>query len=153
MSSKWSLEDAGDGFVRLKSEWSPTIYIHLEKLQNQAWYGTIEPSWWSAMWILEPIIVPTSIENLSVEKSAIVFPNPSNGDFSLTSSDFTSGEKVGITIFNMAGQIMYSGNYKVDEKGSIKIRLKPDAKLTLGNYYVVAKGKSGITTSKLLISR
>ncbi|HEX7584403.1 MAG TPA: Ig-like domain-containing protein, partial [Prolixibacteraceae bacterium] len=30
MSSRWSLEDAGDGFVRLKSEWNTLDYINVE---------------------------------------------------------------------------------------------------------------------------
>jgi len=153
MSSRWSLEDAGDGFVRLKSERSPTNYIHVENKQEQAWYGIVQPAWWSAMWVLEPTIIPTSVENLSIEKSTTVFPNPSNGDFTLSSGDFTSGEKVGITIYSMTGQLMYNGTYKVDNQGFIKVRLNPGIWLTLGNYYVVAKGKSIFTTSKLLISR
>ena len=105
------------------------------------------------MWILEPTIIPTSVENLSIEKSATVFPNPSNGDFTLSSGDFSSGEKVGVTIYSLTGQLMYEGTYKVDDKGFIKIRLNPGIRLTLGNYYVVARAKSKITTSKLLISR
>ena len=32
MSSRWSLEDAGEGFVRLKSELNNTNYIHIEKI-------------------------------------------------------------------------------------------------------------------------
>jgi hypothetical protein len=153
MSSKWSLEYNKDGFVLLKSEFDTLDYIHIEKQQNQAWYGTIDPSWWSTMWILEPVIVPTSVKNLINEKSVTVFPNPSNGDFTLSSSDFSSGEKVRITIFNLIGQVMFSNSYWIDGSGFIKVKANLGNTLSPGNYYLVAKGNSNTTRAKLLIFR
>jgi hypothetical protein len=153
MSSRWVLEDTGDGFVRLKNVWSPTNYINVEKLQNQAWYGSIEPSWWSAMWILEPIIVPTSIANLSLEKGAEIYPNPSTGDFNLTMRNFTSREQVSITIFNLAGQAMYNTSCNVDENGFGNAKVLTGNILSSGNYYVVAKGNLSFVRAKLLVYR
>ena len=85
---KW----AGDGIVRMKSESVKTDYIHVEKLQNQAWYGIVEPSWWSALWIHEPVIIPTSITKISFEKTADIYPNPSNGEFTLSMDNFAAHE-------------------------------------------------------------
>jgi hypothetical protein len=147
------LEDAGDGFVRLKNVWSPLDYIHVEKLQNQAWYGPIEPSWWSAMWILEPVIIPTSVADLSLEKGANLYPNPSTGDFNLSMNNFASNEKVLVTIFNISGQAIYSTSCNVDENGFRNAKVLTGSLLSPGNYYIVAKGKSSNAKAKLLICR
>jgi hypothetical protein len=153
MSSRWTLEDAGDGFVRLKSAWSPLDYIHVEKLQSQAWYGTVEPSWWSAMWILEPEIIPTSVTSLSLEKAAEIYPNPSNGNFNLSLSNFAANEKVSVTIFNLAGQIIYTNSYCIDDNGFKNINVTAGNKLSPGNYYIVAKGNTNFARTKLMICK
>lgn len=152
-SSKWSLEDAGDGFVRIKSESLKTNYIHVENLQNQAQYGRIETPWWSAMWLLEPVTMITSVHETAFEKNASVYPNPSNGDFTLSLGNFVSGEKVSITIFNLAGQALYTSSCTIDGNGFDKVKVKAGPVLTSGNYYVVAKGKSNFARAKLLIKK
>jgi hypothetical protein len=55
MSSRWTLEDAGGGFIRLKNVWQPSNYIHVENLAGHAQHGTISPVWESAQWVLEPV--------------------------------------------------------------------------------------------------
>jgi hypothetical protein len=55
MSSRWTTEDAGGGFVRLKNVWQPSNYIHVENLAGHAQHGTIFVAWESAQWILEPV--------------------------------------------------------------------------------------------------
>jgi len=153
MSSRWSLEDAGDGFVRLKSEWNTLDYIHVENQQNQAWYGAIETSWWSAMWILEPVIIPTVVVTLSIEKGADIYPNPSKGDFNLSLSNFDAGEKVSITIFNLTGQVLYTNSCIVDDNGFTNVKIFTGNILSSGNYYVVAKGNSNFVRAKLMICK
>ena len=153
MSSRWSLEDAGDGFVRLKSAWSPLDYIHVEKLQNQAWYGPIETTWWSAMWLLETVIIPTSVTNLSLEKTTEIYPNPSNGDFNLSMSNFAGNEKVSFTIFNLTGQAMYTNSFNVDDNGFMNANISAGNKLSPGNYYLVAKGNTNFARVKLIICK
>lgn len=54
-SSRWSTEDAGSGFVRIKNAWQPTNFIHVENLAGHAQHGTINSAWWSAQWVLEPV--------------------------------------------------------------------------------------------------
>jgi hypothetical protein len=54
-SSRWSTEDAGSGFVRLKNVWQPSHYIHVENLAGHAQHGTINTAWMSAQWLLEPV--------------------------------------------------------------------------------------------------
>ncbi|MBK6285117.1 MAG: hypothetical protein IPF54_22945 [Draconibacterium sp.] len=78
-SSMWLIEETGDGFVRIKSELNKMDFIHVENLQNQAQYGTVETTWWSAMWELEPVIV-TSVAEYAFEKNVKIYPNPSAGN-------------------------------------------------------------------------
>lgn len=52
-SSKWQLETADSGFVRIRNKWQGTQYIHVENQTGYAQYGTINQSWWSSMWKLE----------------------------------------------------------------------------------------------------
>jgi len=150
-SSRWSLVDAGSGFVRLKSDWDTSFYIHIENLQNQAQYGTVQTTWWSAMWILEPVNLVTAVENLLVEESASIYPNPSKGDFTISLSNFSALENVSITVFNMIGQIIYTDSYIVDARGFMDIRVNLENILSSGNYYVSAKGKSTVARAKLMI--
>ena len=53
MSSRWTTEDAGAPYVRLKNVWQSNQYIHVENLAGHAQYGTIQTSWESAQWVLE----------------------------------------------------------------------------------------------------
>jgi hypothetical protein len=153
LSSEWLLEDAGDGFVRLKSKSDTINYIHIENLQSHAQYGLIADTWWSAMWSLEPEMIITSVTNLTLEKTAGIYPNPSNGDFNLSLSNFARNENVSITIFNLAGQAIYAISCIVDDIGLQNIKIDTGNFLTNGNYYILARGDSNFATAKLLISR
>jgi uncharacterized protein YjdB len=152
-SSKWVLEDAGSDFVRLKSESNKTDYIHIENLQNHAQYGTIETTWWSAMWVFEPMLIVTSVPNLSLEKAAGIFPNPSNGHFNLSLSNFARNEKVSITIFNFTGQAIYTNFCIIDDFGLRNVEIDAHKILKPGNYYVIAMGDINFAHAKLLINR
>lgn len=153
LSSRWTVEDAGEGFVRLKSELNKTDYIHIENLQNQAQYGNIQPAWWSAMWVLEPEIIATSVSDLRIENRAGIYPNPSNGDFNLLLSNFARNENVSITIFNLEGKAVYTKLYSVDSKGIRNVKVSASHFLPAGNYFVVAKGKLTFSGTKLLICK
>jgi uncharacterized protein YjdB len=153
LSSKWSLEDAEDGFVRLKSELIKTNYMHIENLQNQVQYGAAEASWWSAQWLLEPVITATSFHELSFEKTAVIYPNPSKGDFNLTMGNFTSGESVSIAIFNLAGQAIYTCSGTIGPNGFSTVKVQAGHILSSGNYILVAKGNTDFARVKLLISK
>jgi len=153
MSARWAVENTGDGFVRLKSESATTSYIHLENLQGQAQYGTILPEWWSAMWALEPVIIPTSAPSISIEKTAGIYPNPSRGDFNLALGNFTGHEKLLVTIFNQAGQVMFTHSCTVEANGSKNVKVSAGNILSSGNYLVVAKGNSSFARVKLLIAQ
>ena len=152
MSSKWSLEDAGGGFVRIKSEKNTSDYIHIENLQDQAQYGPVESAWWSAMWMLEPLII-TSVANLKLEKEAGIYPNPSTGDFYLSVNNFTLNEKVSVSIFNLTGQVMFTHSFVANSNTVQNIKLNTGNILPQGNYFVVAVGNATISKARLMICR
>ena len=135
----------------MKSELNNTNYIHIENLQNQAQYGNIQPAWWSAMWVLEPEIIATSVADLQFENRTGIYPNPSNGDFSLLLSNFASNENVSITIFNFDGKAVYSKLYNVDNNGIKNVKVSASHFLPAGNYFVVVKGNSTFSRAKLLV--
>jgi len=153
MKSNWNMEDAGDGFVRIKTASNTTDYMHNENLQGQAQYGAIQPAWWSAMWMLEPFAIVSTIENLPMEKTLGIYPNPTHGNFNLTAGNFARREKVIITVFNFAGQAIYSQPALVDESGFVKATISAGKVLSQGNYYVVVKGDSNIAKGKLSVVR
>lgn len=53
LSAIWHLEPVeGTEFVRIRNDWQPEVYIHIETgLQA----GPISADWWSAMWQVEPV--------------------------------------------------------------------------------------------------
>ncbi|HLN73644.1 MAG TPA: Ig-like domain-containing protein [Prolixibacteraceae bacterium] len=151
--AEWATEDTGDGYVRIKNQGITAGYIHVENLQNQAQYGAVEPSWWSAMWLLEPVLITTSVNNLSTPKTMGIYPNPTHGDFMLSVGSFARKEKVEILVFNMTGQVMVRQTAIADDNGDMNTKLATGNTLSQGNYYVVVKGESNITNGKLLVVR
>lgn len=152
-STKWLVEDAGEGYVRLESEVITTNYIHIENKQSQAQYGPVDKAWWSAMWLLEQVTLVTSVKNLPMEKALSIFPNPSNGNFILRAGNFAHKEKVTIRVFNMAGQVLYQQSGMVDDNGFMNISIAADKVLSQGNYYLEVKGNSNRMSGKLSVVR
>jgi hypothetical protein len=151
--SHWITEDAGSGFIRIQSAADTNNFIHIENLQSQAQYGTIVDTWWSAMWVLEPVMLVNTIIDRMKESKSNVYPNPSGGDFILSLYDFSPGEKVLIAIFNMSGQLVLSTSCRVNDTGSENLNISGKNVLGLGNYLVMARGKSTISRTKLLICK
>jgi hypothetical protein len=151
VGSHWSTEDAGSGFIRIMSVADTNYFIHIENLQSHAQYGTIVDTWWSAMWVLEPVMLVNSVISRVNESKSLVFPNPSNGDFTLSLSGFSLGENVLINIFSMQGQLVFSTSCRINGYGSENLSISTKNVLIRGNYLVMARGKSTISRTKLLI--
>lgn len=149
--AKWLIEKTGDGYVRIRSELNKTDFIHVEGLQNLAQYGAIETAWWSAMWELEPVIV-TSASDLAIDNALTIYPNPSKGEFDMSTNIFAPNEKVYVSIFNLFGQVVFTDSY-ITNTGTTKFKIQTGKALPNGNYYIVAKGTSDIAIAKLIISR
>ena len=153
VSSKWTLEDAGNDYYRVKSELNTSDYIHIENLQNQAQYGTIQTSWWSAMWEFEPVMIVSSVNEIKRESNATIFPNPSEGEVTVSAHKFRPNENVTILIFNLNGQIEFTKSCQVDDFGSLHLKVNIKHILSPGTYNLIATGNSHQTAAKLLISR
>ena len=150
-SSMWLIEETGDGFVRIKSEMNKMDFIHVENLQNQAQYGTVETTWWSAMWELEPVFM-TSVANLTFEKNLNIYPNPTEGDFNLSLDKFAANEKVSFSIFNLFGQKVFGDDIYINA-GDSDYKVQTGKLLSPGNYIIKLNGTSGISNARLMICR
>jgi len=70
-SSKWTLEDTGDGYVRIRSRWLTTQFIHVENQTGSIQIGTIYDVWQSAQWQLVPLNVVVSSASSSKSSSVV----------------------------------------------------------------------------------
>ncbi|KAF0238959.1 MAG: hypothetical protein FD181_682 [Prolixibacteraceae bacterium] len=88
---------------------------------------------------------PVSARNIESEKSKlIVFPNPSNGQFTLLSQGNTVLGQV--EVFSISGKLMYSE--KINNPGILTINLK---RLDAGVYILKAMSESDMFTTKIII--
>jgi hypothetical protein len=87
-------------------------------------------------------VTPVNVSAIE-QNNFVIYPNPSNGAFSITSSN--SGR---VEIINALGQIVYSGNI---HKGRNEI--EPGSKFSNGIYIVSLRSGSEVQTSQLVIQR
>lgn len=150
-ASEWIFEDAGNDFVRIKSNWHTESYIHIENLQNHGQYGPVENAWWSAMWHFEPVYISTKINELTVKSEEKIFPNPSTGDFTISINEKEISGEIFVSIYNLAGQLMYRA--LCPNEGQDNLKIATGNLLLPGNYLVVLKSKSAVLHTKLSIVR
>ncbi|MBI3521210.1 MAG: PKD domain-containing protein [Bacteroidetes bacterium] len=86
----------------------------------------------------------TGITNLSASNSISIFPNPSNGVFTITSS--SAYDKMDITIINAIGQIVKTESMKNMNQTTIDL-----SKMSKGIYYVKAETSEGNKLFKLIL--
>jgi len=80
-SSRWVIEDAGNGESRIRNAWQGDNYIHVENLQGHAQHGTIYTAWASAKWVLEPVSGARVSSESFIEQNEMkavldIYPNP-----------------------------------------------------------------------------
>jgi hypothetical protein len=106
-SARWTTEDAGGGFVRIKNVWQSTSYIHIENLQGHAQYGAINTAWMSAQWLLEPVpaggrIATAKIESMQ-EEDVRYWPTIVEGTLHVE----TDGSFDAVEIIDLLGRVHY----------------------------------------------
>lgn len=84
-SSRWIVEDAGNGEIRFENQWQNDSYIHIENLQGHAQYGSINPTQASAKWVLEDVSGARLAADMLPDNQLDVriYPNPT-ADHKLT---------------------------------------------------------------------
>ncbi len=79
-----------------------------------------------------------------------VFPNPSNGNFTLTNKTYENLTNLNLNIFNFNGQIVFSGkNISIAKNEDFQIRV---IDLPFGMYFLELKNEKKLIQKKILIS-
>jgi alpha-D-ribose 1-methylphosphonate 5-triphosphate synthase subunit PhnH len=85
-SSKWTLEDTGDGYVRFRNVWLTSNYLHVENQTGYVQEGTGCATCLSNQWVMEPVsseygtyfskkaYVPVALPSYAVDRNRL--PNP-----------------------------------------------------------------------------
>jgi alpha-glucosidase len=101
---KWTTEDAGNGYIRIKSLTPNNNYINVEKALGYAEVSAAGADWWSAMWMLEPqtheITVGVSSKPVAITPQATL----SFSNNAIIISNAISGTNV--TVYNVLGKIV-----------------------------------------------
>jgi hypothetical protein len=142
-SARWTTEDAGSGFVRLKNAWQSTHYIHVENLAGHAQHGTINTAWMSAQWLLEAvpsggrISTEEAYTEDSSDESAEVWPTIVDETLYVK----TDGSYHSLVVVDLLGRIQYQDN-TLAGKNSMVVDVKNlDKGLLLVKLKGVTKGK------------
>lgn len=89
---------------------------------------------------------PTNVNNTE-KNSLIIFPNPSNGDFSIVSSILSIKDK--FQIIDVTGKIVFESNLEIQYSNNhFRVKLP---KLTSGIYYFKLQKEDTLYTSKIII--
>ncbi len=90
----------------------------------------------------------TGVEEGLVAVSAQVFPNPNNGDFTL-SIDLNTTQNVSLTMSNALGQVIYQSEQKLAE-GNSKLNLSIKDQQA-GIYFMQVKTDKGLTVKRIIL--
>lgn len=147
MSSRWAVEDAGSGQVRLRNAWQSTQYQHVENLQSQVQYGTINTAWASAKWVLEPVSGSRLGEGEPVTSSntLTIYPNPFTGDRVVVEFDGETDENSELRLYNLSGVLILT--QKVETSRTEIFR----GDLPSGIYLLQLQSVAGVETRRLII--
>ena len=107
----------------------------------------MSPKAHSVLWIDDvTVTAPTGIEQVVGEENSIdIFPNPSNGNFSVAHQ--TNGNKSQtIEVYNVVGELIYSETTKNKSTNTINISQSPK-----GIYFVKFNDGEKITTKKIVL--
>ncbi len=128
------------------------IISPLEEKETYFWkvrgVAGLDTSSWSNVWSFE-VEGPDAIKDIFTEKSVILYPNPSHGDFSIdiNSNDIAEYQ---ITVSDMNGKMIYQTSF-TSSVGSNIVNLNIDNKLSKGVYMIdIKRGKLSVN-KKLFI--
>ncbi|MEH0153127.1 sugar-binding protein [Limibacter armeniacum] len=150
-SSRWAVEDAGNGESRIRNAWQSNNYIHVENLQGHAQHGTIYDAWGSAKWVLEPVggsssrVAGFTREQLDVSEKLNVYPNPMNADYFTISFNGQVDAQSVVQFYDLTGALI-----RTEKLTGQKTTLNR-GKMPSGIYLLRIQAQGERFTKKLLI--
>jgi hypothetical protein len=143
-SARWTTEDAGSGFVRIKNVWQSTSYIHVENLAGHAQYGAINTAWMSAQWLLEAVPAGTraSVEEADMDERKVMYwPTAVVDDLHI----LTDGTFERVDVVDLVGRNVVSKSIINEKEVTLDVR-----SLTGGIHVVKMIGRSKNQTFRIL---
>ncbi|WP_158233400.1 Ig-like domain-containing protein [Reichenbachiella sp. 5M10] len=123
-SSRWAIEDAGNGESRIRNAWQSSHYIHVENLTGSAQHGTIYTAWASAKWVLEPVGGARILEDRETALAVgqvQVYPNPvTNGNLHIDLG--LTFEQSNIRVMDLSGHVVFTQTYSDHQDIQISTR-------------------------------
>ncbi len=103
-SSKWSVSDAGNGAVRIRSKWQGSAFLHVEGLTGNVQYGNIYDVWDSAKWVFEEVRAD-ELASRSGPAEIDVYPNPVSAGYLNVVLDGKNSSNT-LSIYSVSGQLV-----------------------------------------------
>ncbi|MDB5256759.1 MAG: hypothetical protein JWM14_1454 [Chitinophagaceae bacterium] len=94
-SSRWAIENTGDGYVRFRNAWQSTQYINIENLYGYAQHTAINTTWASVQWLLEEVTTSTPPPS---NPSAVLIQAESYSSMSGIQTESTSDADGGLNV-------------------------------------------------------
>jgi hypothetical protein len=95
--------------------------------------------------VVTTLCTATSINELNANSGIEIFPNPSNGIFTIEN---TSGEKIkNVEVYDAMGKLIY-GNQNYNQQAKIDLSAQAN-----GLYFVFVKTDKGIATQKIILQK
>lgn len=104
-SSRWAIEDAGNGEDRIRNAWQSNHYVHVENLQGHAQHGIIYTAWGSAKWVLEPFSGSRqglAADLVSQNSGLSIYPNPVEDKLTVI-LDGAFAEGANLSLYDLSG--------------------------------------------------
>jgi hypothetical protein len=124
---------------------SSTLVQHVDSIRS-GYRSEHFSGWYDNSKALAPGFTNVGIHDIPVQQNFTVNPNPSNGSFNIHISDASSAEYT-ITITDMIGQVVYSGNTPGSTDKSIQLPVAG------GVYNVTVEGQNYKSTSRVVVTK
>jgi hypothetical protein len=150
-SSRWAIENTGDGYVRFRNAWQSTQYINIENLYGYAQHTAINTTWSSVQWLLEEVTTSTPPPNnpssvlIQAESyssmSGIQTESTSDADGGLNVGWIDGGDWMAYAGINFPTSGTYKVEYRVASPGGASLSLDLNSgSIQLGTLAIPATG-------------
>jgi len=135
-----TIEGTGmDATVTWTTNWEGTAYVKVKGV-NDCGEGEFSDEYEVLCWVC------TGVADLAKEAGVAIFPNPSNGSFTVEFND--NFGKTDVMVVNLLNEVVYENRMETGLGTSLKIDLGDDAN---GLYFVKLKNETTEVVSKIII--